>query len=68
MSFNQAKLRSYNRAPKLKYGFKVPRDYDHAMEIDCINWNHEWKKAVDLEMSQLDEYDTFIDNGKTWPD
>ena len=62
---NQAKLRSYNRAPKFKYGFEVPRDHDHAMQIDRVNRNHEWKKAVDLEMSQLNERDTFIDNGKT---
>ena len=66
-AFNQAKLRSYIRAHKFKYGIEVPRDYDHAMEIDCSNQNHEWKKAIDLEMSQLDEYDTFIDNGKIWP-
>ena len=27
-AINQAKLRSYNRAPKFKHGFEVPRDYD----------------------------------------
>jgi len=65
---NQAKLRSYNTAPKYKYGFEVPRNYEHAKEIDRQNGNTRWQDAVDLEMRQLDEYETFKDNGKTWPD
>jgi hypothetical protein len=39
---NQAKLRSYNSAPKFKYGFEVPRDYKHAMWLDKRNGNTKW--------------------------
>jgi hypothetical protein len=28
---NQAKLRSYNTAPRYKYGFEVPRTYEQAL-------------------------------------
>ena len=31
---NQAKLRSFNTAPRYKYGFEVPRTYDQAMRLD----------------------------------
>ena len=66
-AINQAKLRSYHSSPKLKYGFEVPRNYNHAKEIDRRNGNTRWQDAVDLEMKQLDEYDTFHDHGQTWP-
>jgi len=31
---NQAKLKSFRLAPRYKYGYEVPRDYDHAVELD----------------------------------
>ena len=33
----QAKLRSFRLCPKYKYGFEVPRDYNHALELDRQN-------------------------------
>ena len=65
---NQAKLRSYNSAPKFKYGFEVPRDYKHAVWLDKRNGNSKWAEATQLEMSQLDDYSTFKDVGKVIPD
>ena len=67
-AINQAKLRSYNTAPKFKYGFEVPRDYAHAMRLDKQNKNTRWADAVALERKQLDDYETFKDNGNKWPD
>ena len=60
---NQAKLRSYNMAPRYKYGFEVPRNYEHAMCLDQKNKNTRWKDAVSLELMQIDEYQAFIDHG-----
>ena len=60
---NQAKLRSFNTAPRYKYGFEVPRNYADAMRLDAKNKNTLWKDAVTLELSQIDEYSTFIDLG-----
>ena len=65
---NQAKLRSYNSAPKFKYGFEVPRDYKHAIWLDKRNGNNKWAEATQLEMTQLDDYSTFKDVGKVIPD
>ena len=46
----QAKLRSYNNAPKYMYGFEVPKNYAHAMRLDRDSGNTKWKDAVDTEM------------------
>ena len=60
---NQAKLRSFNTAPRFKYGFEVPRNYEHAMRLDQKNKNNFWKDAIGLELQQINEYETFIDKG-----
>jgi hypothetical protein len=60
---NQAKLRSFNTAPRYKYGFEVPRNYDHAMRLDQKNKNSLWKDAVATELQQINDYKTFIDKG-----
>jgi hypothetical protein len=60
---NQAKLRSYRTAPRYKYGFEVPRDYEHAKRLDERNGNTRWMDATDLEFAQLHEYEAFIDYG-----
>jgi Reverse transcriptase (RNA-dependent DNA polymerase) len=60
---NQAKLRSYNTAPRYKYGFKVPRTYKQALSLDKRNGNTLWGDAATLELTQIDDYDTFIDKG-----
>jgi hypothetical protein len=58
---NQAKLHSYRTAPKYQYGYEVPRNTQHAIEIDTKNGNANWKGGTALEMSQLKEYQTFKD-------
>jgi hypothetical protein len=60
---NQAKLRSYNTAPRYKYGFEVPKTYEQALRLDQRNGNTLWADAATLELTQIDEYDTFIDKG-----
>ena len=61
---NQAKLRSFRLAPRYKYGFEVPQNYAHAIQLDEQAGNTKWQDATKLEMSQLDEYNVFIDLGK----
>ena len=64
---NQAKLRSYRTAPKYKYGFEVPRDYQHALQLDKKTGTDRWKEATKLELAQIDEYDVFMDLGLNAP-
>ena len=60
---NQAKLRSYRLSPRYKFGFEIPRDYEHALLLDKKNGNTRWKYSTELEMHQHDEYNTFEDLG-----
>ena len=32
---NQAKLRSYHTAPKYMFGYEIPRDCEHAKQLDA---------------------------------
>ena len=61
---NQAKLWSYRMTPKFQYGFEVPRDLEHAKQLDQRNGNMLWQDCTKLEMNQPDEYRTFQDIGK----
>ena len=45
------------------YGYLVPRNYKQAMDLDDENGNNKWAEAVRIELSQIDEYDTFKDMG-----
>ena len=60
---NQAKLRSYNTAPKFKNGYQVPKNYAEAVRLDERNGNNKWQEAISLELQQINDYDTFVDYG-----
>jgi hypothetical protein len=60
---NQAKLRSYQSAPKYMFGYKVPRNYTEAVLFDQQNGDTKWQDCTKLEMTQLAEYETFNDLG-----
>ena len=64
---NQAKLRSFRTAPRYKYGFEIPKNYKHAVEIDHRNGNKRWQDATELEMGTMDNYQVFEDYGKGAP-
>src|SRR5688500_18671723 len=49
--------------PKIQYGFEIPRDYRHAVQLDNRNGNTKWQDANALEMEQHNEYDIFTDHG-----
>ena len=42
------------------YGVHIPHDTKEALTPDN---NHNWKKAIKLEIQQLVDYDTFFDKG-----
>ena len=64
LAANQAKLRARRMTLVYKYGFLVPRNHDQAVELDERNGNTKWQDAEKLELNQLQDYDTFIDEGK----
>ena len=60
---NQAKLRSFRTTPRYKFGFEVPRDYAHAVQLDQRNGNTKWQVTTRLELDQINEYSVFKDLG-----
>ena len=46
------------------YGFQVPRNHEQAMELDRQNGNTKWRDAEIIELTQIDEYNTFLDKGR----
>ena len=42
----------------------MARSHAHAMQLDAKNGNKKWKEAVNTELSQISEYETFEDKGK----
>jgi len=60
---NKAKLHSFRSKPIYMYGFQVPRNHAEALELDRVNGNTMWIDAEATELSQIDEYKSFIDKG-----
>jgi hypothetical protein len=60
---NQSRIKATRNAPRYKFGYHIPCNYDEAVQFDLKNGNTLWQEATDLEMSQLAEYDTFRDLG-----
>ena len=56
---NQAKLKSYQQQPKFKFWEQVPRNHAEAMKLDSSHGNTKWADSEALEVSQLDEYESF---------
>jgi hypothetical protein len=59
----QAKMKSYRQSPKYKFGYRIPKDYEEALKLDELNQNTKWEDATVTEMSQLKEYECFINAG-----
>ncbi len=61
--FIQSKLRSQRTATRIKFGVRVPRTYQQAMELDRQNGNKLWATAIQTEMNQMYQYETFKSKG-----
>src|SRR5687767_5164979 len=58
---NLAKLGKYRTQAKFKYGYEIPKDFKHAIEIDQCNGNILWQDATRLKMDSMDKYQVFKD-------
>ncbi|KAL7579256.1 hypothetical protein ACA910_011415 [Epithemia clementina (nom. ined.)] len=61
---NQTKMRQARTTPVYMFGYRVPKDYKEAIELDKQNGNSKWFDAVETEMAQIKEYNVFKDGGK----
>ena len=55
---------SIRHGPRIKFGVRVPKDYNEAMEFDRKNQNNLWEEATRTEMGQIYEYDSFKSMGR----
>jgi hypothetical protein len=46
-----------------KPGWKHPKTYEQAFGIDKRNSDTLWGDSITIELTQIDDYDTFIDKG-----
>jgi hypothetical protein len=60
---NQSCIKVTHNAPRYKFSYRIPWNYNEAMQFDLKNGNMLWWEATNLEMLQLAEYDTFRDLG-----
>ena len=59
----QAAMKSIRHGPIYKFGVQVPCNKAEARRLDEANGNTVWQDAEKSELSQLHEYDTFLDKG-----
>ena len=50
-----------------KFGYRVPRSREEALEIDEMEGNNLWEEADELEVQQILDYDTIESIGKGAP-
>jgi len=58
----QANATRHRHAPKLKFGLRVSRSYKEGKIHDQQNGNHAWQEAIDKDLLQFGDYETF----KVW--
>ena len=63
-AINQSKIRQVRRSAVYQFGFLIPKDYKHALQLDEQNGNSKQYDATKLEMDQINEYKVFQDHGK----
>ena len=47
------------KGPQFRFGIQVTRNIKEAMELDRINRNTAWQDALEKEIGQLFDYNTF---------
>ena len=55
----QVHLNSTDNAPRIKFGVRIMRNHEEAMEFDRKNGNIKWSDAEKLDLNQLYEYNSF---------
>ena len=59
---NQIKIRQVRKSAMYQFGYLIPREYKHAMELDKLNGNCRWYDATKMGMDQIKEYQEFKDD------
>ena len=60
----KAKTAAARRAPRYKFGVRVPRDYKEARRLQEEAGHTKWTDAEKVEIDQINDYDTLKNMGK----
>lgn len=60
---NVKSYKTSQRSIKYKYGYKIPKSHEEAVQFDLENNNTNWQDAEALEIKLLHQYNTFEDAG-----
>ena len=52
-AINQTKIRQVRRSAVYQFGYLIPRDYKHALDLDKLNGNSRWYDATKKELDQI---------------
>ena len=63
-AIKQTKIRQVRRSATYQFGYLIPRDYKHALELDKSNDNSRWYDATKKELDQINKYKVFISHGR----
>jgi hypothetical protein len=68
-SNNTYKVSSSPAGIKYKFGIQVSKGIKNAIDLDKKNGNQLWQEAINIELKQLTDYQTFIvlDSGEDIP-
>ena len=55
----QSKLEQERHGPQFKFGILLPKTRKDALQLDATNGNTLWQASLNIEMDQIDAYDTF---------
>lgn len=56
-----SKIRSRKSKRKMKFGVTIPTTYEEALELDRMNGNDLWQKAIEKEMSNVEVAFKFLE-------
>ena len=62
-AINQTKIRQVRRSTVYQFGFFIPRDYKHALELDKLNGTSRSYDVTKKELDQINDYKVFKDHG-----
>ena len=61
---HQARINTMKTGIRIKFGVRIPRDFQEALQFDELNGNTLWQDANKTELEKLHEYDSFESKGK----
>ena len=52
-AINQTKIKQVRRSVTYQFGYLIPRDYKHALELDKLNGSSRWYDATNQQVPSL---------------